>query len=714
MGGLDTKRLVLVRTISENSSGDEKYLHGTGYFLTKDLVLTAGHVLGYFPSEISVRLETPQDRETVWLKAESVPVWEDKKLDVALLKIMVPIHDVDLPQWGHELFDQDVKWNSVAYPVAATEETEEGIIYKSVGLTGTLYPYGGGGQGRKELDLGVEYESEDEWKGISGAPIFVGDKLVGIIISYKTGFGGKRLEGIPIVQLLNEPAFQLTINPQWLLPFPSQLWTMILISEDCDDGFSDKIKTAYERRLESINRAASLPPETKPSFLEVIITEVLKEPTHWYETIKALCAAPIVVVDVTNYQPAIMLLLGIRAVVRRGVTIAVTSAELDENSLSKLPFNIQEIKLIYPLPNLEIIDPRHPINRIGDAVVKGLSQLRDNPGYLDLPAFEAVRSPKPQILSTEIDEKVSSDGVVKKKDIATAKSEPERILMLCSFHEEYWKHWLYVSEKIIMTFRGVGKSLERMIDISSPRLVGQALYEGIRWTPCCIVDWTHWRPNVFFELGVRLACSDIGPVNLIDENEISMLESGSNPVQKERLLQLFQPKSYKLFGPLGPFKDSFERYSTFLKNCEKILDPETTISHNATYRMVVSAYDWRQEIIAKMPHEELRASVEVQQGKDPERDGYQALFSSNTDLQREIQRNGRERWIAAWCYFRKRFVPEDLESEEFRNNEAIKEQLSVLTERVVQELRNQSDPFYERIYKEAVALIDKLDELYQL
>ena len=55
-----------------------------------------------------------------------------------------------------------------------------------------------------------------------------------------------------------------------------------------------------------------------------------------------------------------------------------------------------------------------------------------------------------------------------------------------------------------------------MLDMASPRLVGQALYEGIRWARTCLVDWTGWRGNVFFEFGVRMACSDIGPGRVIE------------------------------------------------------------------------------------------------------------------------------------------------------------------------------------------------------
>ena len=57
-----------------------------------------------------------------------------------------------------------------------------------------------------------------------------------------------------------------------------------------------------------------------------------------------------------------------------------------------------------------------------------------------------------------------------------------------------------------------------MLDLRSPRLVGQALYEQVRWSSWCLVDLTEWRPNVFFELGVRLACSERDPMCIIQRS----------------------------------------------------------------------------------------------------------------------------------------------------------------------------------------------------
>lgn len=708
---VDNTRLVLIRCICKSDSGEDSYNYGTGYFITKSLVLTAMHILPSKESKIEIRLESPSGRKDPWLRGSIMPVWMSPKLDALLLNVDDPISEVTIPTWG-VASSREETWYSSAYPSAAAEQTEEGIAIKSSSLGGILYTQGGGGQGSELLELGVDYESEKGWKGISGAPIFVGDEFVGIIKSFAPGFNGKRLYGVPIIQLLKDPEFQDSIKPKLLPTIPQRFSILILISENGDEEFSDKVKSAIQRQVENISRLENFPPETKPFFINVSVNQILENPARWYEIVEAICKVRIMIVDVTNYQPAIMVLLGIRAVARRGVTITVSTKERDESSLTELPFNIQETKLIYFKRGLEINNPFHLINRIGEAVVKGLTQLKEHPGYLDLPAYDAVRCLKPQIPLSKFNTSGKGNNDADLNDSVIKNTESDRILMLCSFNNDYReRYWDYVSNMIAYT-EGAGRSLERMLDISSPRLVGQALYESIRWTPCCIVDFTHWRPNVFFELGVRLACSGMGPICLIANDENDSLGDGNYPVQKKQLIKLLQPIFYELDGPNSPFKKAFERYDSFLRDSQKDIDYKSAIPHNATYQTVLKAYDWKQETFVRLPHEELRTIVEMQQGKDPQKDGgVQALFSSNPEYQMEIQKNGRERWIAAWYYFRHRYFSQKLESKEFEGNEKLKEQLSVLTERVVQELGGQHDANYKRVYNEARELIDKLDQI---
>jgi hypothetical protein len=117
-------------------------------------------------------------------------------------------------------------------------------------------------------------------------------------------------------------------------------------------------------------------------------------------------------------------------------------------------------------------------------------------------------------------------------------------LVLCSFKNDYEPNWNHLANELVGHYRGA--EAVRMLDVHSPRLVGQALYEGIRWAQTCVVDWTGWRANVFFELGVRLACADVGPVGLIERGAADATAAHDAPAQRQQLMALFGPNVYRL------------------------------------------------------------------------------------------------------------------------------------------------------------------------
>ena len=738
MAGFDPNRVVLVYSRVNISGTNPRHLIGTGYFITNDIVLTACHVLSKGrPTELKVR--APNIKK--FINAEPEPVWVNDKVDAALIRVTKPLEGrVEPPLWGETLGkDDDVEWKTVAYPVASTEETSNEIDWFSSGLEGTWHPLGGRGSGLRKLELGVEYPADDpeKWKGISGAPVFVGDKLIGIIKTVPQDFGGRRLWGSPIEQLLQEPGFQVAITPRWLEPFPQGTWCLILAAEHGSPKMTRNIEAA-------IKQYKDVPGNLDIEVRSAPVTAALESPGRWLQFVKAICKAPIMIVEVTQWerQPAVMLFLGIRSVVRRGITITVTAEEIKESHLSGLPFNIQEAKLISLAQRSDnrrlSAKKAEAIDQIGDAIKDGLKQL--HPGYLDLPAYEAVRCPKPENLEDE----------TSRSDELTALNT---ILMLCSFHKAYDKYWDYVYEEVRdEAVVKVDQSLKKpisMVDISSPRLVGQTLYERIRWSPACVVDWTHWRPNVFFELGVRLACSDIEPICVIEEREIKEIETldafstsntkpdrtESSPGQKQQLLDLFEPTPYKLGDKTArPFEKAFERLNRILKK-EGDEITSAPLAHDSTYRMITEAYDWRQERLDKLPHEELQAGIEAQIGKDPQSEGSETsiLFASNPQIAKQLRNNVQERWIAAWFYFRGRYLPRAFNQAEIVEWEVLSDdhrkklseqlkvqiesldpehlaQLKSIIENVYQVLSASRNPDHNHIRVEIEALQDVMDE----
>ena len=125
--------------------------------------------------------------------------------------------------------------------------------------------------------------------------------------------------------------------------------------------------TSLKRNKDEIERQAGKPLDED---LRIVgITEALETPQRWLRIAEALCKAPVVVADASDFEPGIMLCLGLRAVVRRGVTLTATTRAIDEAELSKLPFNIQQIKLIGHAADRDIKHPQHPLNLIGSALV---------------------------------------------------------------------------------------------------------------------------------------------------------------------------------------------------------------------------------------------------------------------------------------------------------------------------------------------------------
>jgi hypothetical protein len=314
-----------------------------------------------------------------------------------------------------------------------------------------------------------------------------------------TGFVGRRFHGTPATALLQNAGFRLAIEPSWLEYPKSDAWLLVLLSEeDARSDFAKTVKGSFERHDELISKALGEPLPTR-RIVTVQLNEALETPGRWLQLVQAICAAPLMIADVTGFEAGVMLALGVRSVVRRGVTVASTSHSLNEAQLAELPFNIQETKLIShgdDDPSITGEDhPRYSLNIIANTFLNGIRELKTNPRYLDLPAYDAVRCPPPEHPPDE-------------------QRVREAVLVLCSFHTEYANHWRKVLDALAKHYPK--KRALRMRDIISPRLVGQTLYEHIRWTTTCVVDWTHWRANVFFELGVRLACAKTEPISLLE------------------------------------------------------------------------------------------------------------------------------------------------------------------------------------------------------
>lgn len=651
----DKARLVLIQSFTDPENQNE-YSIGTGYFITNDMILTARHVVSRSqpPWKIRIRLE---EGTPAWQDVDPNIVWENKLYDACVVKASTPINPKGEIQWLDAIPEEsEVTWNTVGYPAAYRYQNDDGVQRKSAGLSGTWYVQGGGGPGNQFLDLGVDYNSNVEgWPGISGAPVFFNDNLIGILKTTSKAFSGNRLQGTPISLLFNDPTFRMEVfgDPDDIPD--DDLWFLVLLSEDGDEYIVDIVKTSLENNWESIRLAANTNQEFSPNLVHQIkISDVLKSPQSWMNFVRRLCAAPVFIADVTNYQVGVMLFLGIRSVVRRGITLAVMSGKVTEKEYSNLPFNIQETKLI-PLNQYKFNHPLHASKRIGNAIGIGLMQLNNSADYLDLPAFNAVRCPKPE-----------------KYFISNDNSRSETAVFLCPFSEEYSENnWDFLSSTILNVRSKI--HLARMLDLVSPRLVGQALYEHIRWSTYCIVDWSYWRPNVFFELGIRLACSDISPICFIEESHTNV---DSNQ-QKQRLIELLQPFVYRIGGKIGPIIQAFKQHDELRTKKNTTINPDV-LPNDFTYQVVQNYFDWTQEEITLPPYKELQQSIEQVIGKDYRTTQGYVLYPNNPEYLSLLRQRIQERWIAAWFSLRYQIDEEELDS-----NASLREEIIILGETVL-------------------------------
>ncbi|MEM7245206.1 MAG: serine protease [Acidobacteriota bacterium] len=183
--------------------GEETILSGTGYPIAPDLVLTCWHVVH------------PEGQDELGVSTVVIPgkglertvveeAWGDRKLDVSILRLNEAL---DMP-WEHASQvlgwtppEQHARWETAGFP--------RFTITPSRGIGGLkAEPFAGRAhsvaEGDDTLHLGVDESPEQEvgWKGLSGGPVFVDGRLVGVLREYRSDFAtNNRIVATPIVAL---------------------------------------------------------------------------------------------------------------------------------------------------------------------------------------------------------------------------------------------------------------------------------------------------------------------------------------------------------------------------------------------------------------------------------------------------------------------------------------------------------------------------------
>ncbi len=396
-----------------------------------------------------------------------------------------------------------------------------------------------------------------------------------------------------------------------------------------------KLKPTVERAYELLSKTGLAAPafESAP--------RIIASEERLLDAVQALCHARVVVFDATDFEPAIMLLAGIRAVVRRGVTILSVGGSYTLGKPLDIPFNVTDANVVAHSKDQDRSGVKNSVKLLADRIRGGLDEVQ-SPYYLDLPVYDALRRLPPD-----------RRGIIPSE---------EGVLVLCSFDKDYlrdvWREKLkdglqHQRERLPRDTAVAANELgvARSLDITSARVVSQALFETIRRAQSCVADLTNWPSNVLFELGVRLAASS--------ERTACLLRSGweatVNPVWLEQCRNLVL-----LLVPSDHHYDA-ERDWGEEKAFEKVYGPQAVkgkgVLGGSVYSAVERGLDIRSEHAARPVYQELLDSAELF-SRPPGKGGRSkpvGLYPGHPELPGKEEEAEFERLLAAWFYLNHRY-----------------------------------------------------------
>ncbi|MCP4407994.1 MAG: hypothetical protein GY807_09605 [Gammaproteobacteria bacterium] len=188
------------------STGVDEGEIATGYPIAKNRILTARHALypdGQQPHSIEVRWCHLTGSARSWRPATFVEWDGSDEFDVALIECEFPEKVDRLGIVSEGKLSNKMHWCSAGF--ARAGERDDGEC-RSVGMKGEVFSMA---DSEPEFELGAKYEvsHDEQWKGASGSPVFVGDKIIGVIVSCPENFDARRLRATPLWKLLQEPGF---------------------------------------------------------------------------------------------------------------------------------------------------------------------------------------------------------------------------------------------------------------------------------------------------------------------------------------------------------------------------------------------------------------------------------------------------------------------------------------------------------------------------
>ena len=249
---------ILIEIEVSRSSSSRNCEFATGYPVGRDRIITAAHVLkARFKKPLIEAVFRDPTRPGSHPRETCEVVWNGKyhqvrgaPVDIAVLTCKLPKHfPTEVP-----LMELAPSGPVEAYVQGYPEITKKGDRQSPLDAFGK---FGSIPNGQVEFELHCDdaLKHPDLWKGVSGAPVFVGDRLAGIVREYRGTHENDHFGVIAIFRLLEDEGFRNAIG--WL--------------DAGDLQHHDKVKETIKSKLESIWKEAVSVRGDKESIHELLV-----------------------------------------------------------------------------------------------------------------------------------------------------------------------------------------------------------------------------------------------------------------------------------------------------------------------------------------------------------------------------------------------------------------------------------------------------------
>lgn len=203
------KKNLIVQMWAPSAEGHEGRI-GTAYPVAPGVLMTAAHVVGDATGNtIEARWWHLPDGERTWKHCTKI-LWDGRtqspSSDIVLLGCEFPTSVTG--HWGQfaAVRPKDhAEWCSEGFPYVGVKDEN------AVPIKGTTHSMGDRSE-HFHLAIDAATETEEGWTGASGSPVFVNDRIIGVIVNSPRDYRAERFHAVPVFRLLENPEFRSLVN----------------------------------------------------------------------------------------------------------------------------------------------------------------------------------------------------------------------------------------------------------------------------------------------------------------------------------------------------------------------------------------------------------------------------------------------------------------------------------------------------------------------